>query len=122
MKKTLFTAIIALIFGSCTNKPAVILPSHTEIEHKVYAIPAKKQVSVRVFLNETATIDQLKALTDSLYYAATYEKTELGNPTHVFVYVYAKQGDYETDATSWIAMRSMENKQESEITLKTTTK
>lgn len=118
MKKTLLSALIALFFSGCTNKPVVELPSYTEIEHKVSAVPAKKQVCVRVYLNETANSEQVKKLTDSLYFAAKYEKTELGEPTHVYVYVYAKQGEFESNGSGWIAMRSMENKQESEIKLK----
>ncbi|MPM96762.1 hypothetical protein SDC9_143927 [bioreactor metagenome] len=69
-------------------------------------------------MNEQATTEQLKNLTDSLYFAAKYENTELGKPTHIYVYVYAKQGEFEMNGSGWIAMRSMENKQESEIKLK----
>lgn len=118
MKKTFLTALIALIFGSCTNKPVIKLPSYTEIEHKVYAVPAKKQVSVRVYLNEAATNEQIKELTDSLYFAAKYEKTDLGQPTHVFVYVYTKKGDFELNGSDWKAMRSMESNKESDIIIK----
>jgi len=118
MKKLTFLSLIALIFASCANKPTVALPSYTEIEHKVYSIPAKKQISIRAYLNEQANTDQVKELTDSLYLAAKYEKTEHGNPTHVFVYVYAKQGDYEQNSGSWISTRQMIDNEEKEIITK----
>jgi len=119
MKKTFLITIIAAIFGSCSNKPAVKLPSFTEIEHKIYSIPAKRQISIRVYINETGyNNEQVKALTDSLYLEAKYEKTQYGNPTHVFVYVYAKNGDYELSSGSWIATRQKIQDDEQETIIK----
>jgi gamma-glutamylcyclotransferase (GGCT)/AIG2-like uncharacterized protein YtfP len=118
MKKTLLLTLLAAIFGSCSNKQ-VTLPKYTEIEHKIYSIPAKRQISVRVYLNEPGyTNEQLNELTDSLYLAAKYERTQYGDPTHVFIYVYAKQGDYESESGSWIASRQKIQNDEQQTTIK----
>jgi len=118
MKKTFLLTIITAIFGSCSNKQ-VVLPKYTEIEHKVYSIPAKRQINVRVYIAESGySKDQIKELTDSLYMAAKYEKTQYGAPTHVFVYVYAKQGDFEQSSGSWISTRQKIQNDEQETIIK----
>lgn len=119
MKRSILLPIISVIFFSCNNQAEKSL-SYAVIENSVYSIPAKSQVSYRVCLNDSALTDsQLISLTDSIFYDAKYTKTKYhSKPTHVFVYVYGKQGDYENDNGSWIAKREKENNNETETILK----
>jgi len=96
------------LLASCSGGGGEKLLGYQEIEKKVYDIPAKSQVTYRAYLTDTAyTPEQLTKLVNKFVSDCKYEPVKFhSEPTHIFVYVYARPGDCEADGSNWIAMYS----------------
>lgn len=101
--KTWIYALMITLFSSCSTKE---IANYNVIEDKVYDIPIKSQVSLRVELKDSAaTKQQIIDLIQSLSAEQKDRSMKYHNtPTHVFIYVYNSQSEYEINSGSWIAM------------------
>jgi hypothetical protein len=107
--KTLIKLLCAVgLLASCSGGSGEKLLGYQEIEKKVYDMPAKSQVIYRAYLTDTIyTPEQLTKLVNKFVSDCKYEPVKFhSEPTHIFVYLYAKPGDCEADGSNWIAMYS----------------
>jgi len=113
-------ALVSGLIVSCAGAGGEKPLHFQQIEKKVYDIPAKSQVTCQVYLTDTVyTHEELTRLTDSLAIDCQSEPVKWHkSPTHVFVYVYAKQGDYEADGSNWIAMYHKDREKDYGVQLK----
>jgi len=125
MKRLFFYIGAISTFFSCSspspdNKEKTKTLSYTVIEKKVYDIPAKSQVSYRVYLTDSLYNEtQLRQLTNSLASECNAQAVSFHKaPTHVFVYVYKQEGDFEINGAGWVAMYEKTNNKVSGVQIK----
>ena len=106
MNKIYVLILLVASICSCNTNTKSTLPSYSVIEDKVYDIPIKSQVSLRVYLTDSAaTKQQVTALIESLSDTQLTRSMKYHSiPTHVFIYVYKSQSDYDNNSGSWVAM------------------
>ena len=97
-----FILLVALVC-SCQQKE---LTGYKVIEDKVYDIPVKSQISLRVELNDSTIskqqiVDLLRNLSDTQMSRSMKYHSK---PTHVFIYLYNSKSDYDINSGCWIAM------------------
>jgi len=106
MRKILFLLLLAITYSCGNTASKSDLPAYEVLEDKVYDIPLKSQVSLRVILKDS-TIDK-QQLTDLIQSLSSEQLDRSMNyhstPTHVFIYVYNSKVDYDNNSGSWVAM------------------
>ncbi|WP_163308914.1 hypothetical protein [Dysgonomonas sp. 521] len=102
----LATSVIIGVATDWGTKGKPKLPEYEVLESKRYDVPAKSQVSLRVALVDTATVDeQIKDLLHSL--VGTMSNIDMkyhDKPTNVYVYIYKSKDIYNTDSSHWMMM------------------
>ena len=115
MKKLLTITALTLAILSC-EEPR---PKYKILEHDIYEIPIKSQISTRILLTDSVTKNNVLYLLNSFYGLDSVKTMKYHDtPTHIFIYVYKDSLDLKNGGENWIGMKSRINGKDYGIELK----
>lgn len=94
--------ICLLLLGSCAKKAKYI-----EVENKVYDIPVKSQIVIRLVLKDSITRQNISEILEKEFRWEKDRSMKYNNPaTHIFIYLYADSTDWKKNGGAWLGMKS----------------